>query len=66
MNHNPDTSEPVRPEPEAVAQEYGDLAGIYAKSRSETAQALGRKTSAHQWQRVEEEIQSEHGGDDNE
>ena len=56
------SNEPAEPNPDAVEEEYGDLAAVYAESRAEAAQALGRETSARKWRNVEGEIETDGAG----
>lgn len=48
---------PLPPEPEAIEDQYGEDAKLYAKIRAETAAASGREKDAKKWVEVTAEIE---------
>ena len=60
MDKKSETStEPVNADADAVEEKYGELAALYAESRSATAAALGREGSARKWRKVEDAVEAE-------
>jgi len=47
---------------EAVERQYGEYGLLYAETRSEVAQSLGREEAARQWQEVQTEIETKRDG----
>lgn len=47
---------PLPPDTEAVKEQFGADARLYAEGRAETAKALGFADEAEKWDRVSEEI----------
>ena len=52
---------PAPPDPDAVEEQYGDDADLYAEVRSEAARAMGRESAAKQWKEVEAQVEQTDG-----
>jgi hypothetical protein len=54
---------PLPPDPDAVEQQYGEDAELYAEVRAETAAATGLEESSEEWRKVEAKIDHDDGAD---
>ena len=57
---------PAEPGLEAVEQQYGDEAELYAEVRSKAAESVGRGSAARQWEEIEAKLATGEEPDDDE